>query len=32
MLCDNLQVWDGGQVRREVLEGGQICISKPDSC
>ena len=32
VLCDNLEGWDGGQVRREVQEGGEICISKPDSC
>ena len=32
VLCDNLEGWDGGQVRREVQAGGEICISKPDSC
>ena len=26
VLCDNLEGWDGVGGRREVLEGGDICI------
>ena len=32
MLCDNLVVWDGVGGGREVLEGGDICMSMADSC
>ena len=28
MLCNDLEEWDGG--RREVLEGGDICIHMAD--
>lgn len=26
MLCDDLEVWDGGAGRREVQEGEDICV------
>lgn len=26
MLCDDLEVWDGGVGRREVQEGEDICV------
>ena len=29
MLCDNLEAWDGVGGRREVQEGGDICINIP---
>ena len=31
MLCDNLEGWDGVEGRREVQEGGDICILMVDS-
>ena len=31
-LCINLEGWDGEGVRREVQEGGDICIPMADSC
>ena len=31
MLCDDLDVWDGGGSGREVPEGGDICIHIDDS-
>ena len=31
MLCDNLEGWDGGVGRREVQEGGDLCILMADS-
>ena len=30
MLCDNLEAWDGVGGRREVQEGGDICIPMAD--
>ena len=32
MLCDNLEGWDRVEGRRELQEGGDICISVADSC
>ena len=32
MLCDNLEGWDGVGGKREVQEGGDICILMADSC
>ena len=32
MLYDNLEMWDGMGGRREVQEGGGICIPMADSC
>ena len=32
MLCDNLEGWDVVGGEREVLEGGDVCIPKADSC
>ena len=31
-LCVNLEGWDGVGDRREVQEGGSICIRMADSC
>ena len=31
MPCDNLEEWDGVEGRREVPEGGDICIHISDS-
>ena len=31
VLCDNLEGWDGMGGRREVQEGGGICILMADS-
>ena len=31
-LCINLEGWDGEGDRREVQEGGNICIPMADSC
>ena len=31
-LCINLEGWDGKGDRREVQEGGDICIPMADSC
>ena len=31
-LCINLEGWDGERDRREVQEGGDICIPMADSC
>ena len=31
-LCDNLEGWDGAGGRREVQEGGDMCILMADSC
>ena len=31
MFSDNLEGWDGVGGRREVLEGGDICIPMADS-
>ena len=31
-LCINLVGWDGEGVRREVQEGGDICIPMAESC
>ena len=31
-LCDNLQRWDAVGDRREVQEGGNVCIPMADSC
>ena len=31
-LCINLEGWDGEGDGREVLEGGDICISMANSC
>ena len=31
MLFDNLEGWDGVGGRKEVQEGGDICIPKADS-
>ena len=31
MLCGDLDGWDGGWGRREVQEGGDICIRIADS-
>ena len=31
-LCINLEGWDGEGDRREVQEGGDICIPMADSC
>ena len=31
-LFINLEVWDGEGYRREVHEGGDICIPMADSC
>ena len=31
-LCINLEGWNGAGDRREVREGGDICISMADSC
>ena len=32
VLCDNLEGWDRVEGRRELQEGGDICISVADSC
>ena len=32
VLCDNLEGWDGMGGRREVQEGGDICIPMAGSC
>ena len=32
MLCNNLEGWDEVGDRREVQEGGNICIPMTDSC
>ena len=32
MLHDNLEEWDGVGDGKEVQEGGDISILKPDSC
>ena len=32
MPCNNLEEWDGVEGRREVPEGGDICIPMADSC
>ena len=32
VLCDNLEGKDEGGGRREVQEGGDICISTGDLC
>ena len=31
MVCDELDGWDGGGGRRQVQEGGEICIHIADS-
>ena len=31
-ICINLEGWDGEADRREVQEGGDICIPMADSC
>ena len=31
-LCINLEGWNGEAKGREVLKGGDICISIADSC
>ena len=31
-LCVNLERWDGKGDRREVQQGGDICIPMADSC
>ena len=31
-LCDKLEGWDGVGGRREVQEGGDMCILMADSC
>ena len=31
-LCNNLEGWDEVGGRREVQEGGNICIPMTDSC
>ena len=31
-LCINLEEWDGAGDRREVQQGGDICIPMADSC
>ena len=31
MLCDDLEVWDGGAGGREVQEGEDICTHIADS-
>jgi len=31
-LCINLEGWDGEGDRKDVQEGGDICISMADSC
>ena len=32
VLCDGLEGWGGGVTRREVQEGGGMCIRRADSC
>ena len=32
MLCDSLVRWDGVGGRKEVQEGGDICIPMADLC
>ena len=32
LLCDDLEVWDGGSDRKEAHDGGDICIPIADSC
>ena len=32
VLCDNLEGWDGVGGRREVQEGGEICLPVAGSC
>ena len=32
VLCINLEGWDGEGDRREVQEGGDMCIPLADSC
>ena len=31
-LCNNLEGWDEEGDRREVQEGGDICVPMADSC
>ena len=31
-LCNNLEGWDVKERRRDVQEGGDICIPVVDSC
>ena len=31
-LCINLEGWDGEGDRRDIQEGGYICIPMADSC
>ena len=31
-LCINLDAWDGEGGRKEIQEGGDICIPMADSC
>ena len=31
-LCNNLEGWDVKESRRDVQEGGDICIPVVDSC
>ena len=32
VLCDNLEGWDGVGDRKEVQEGGDICLPMADLC
>ena len=32
VLCDNLEQWDAVRGRRELSEGGDICILRAESC
>ena len=32
VFCDNLEKWDAVGGRREVQEGGNMCIPMADSC
>ena len=32
MLCDNLEGWDGWEVREVPEGGGDVCIPVADSC
>ena len=32
MLCNDLEEWNGEGGKREVQEGGDICVRMADSC